>query len=275
MTLPLPPEKTVETLLQSFDPQMIADESMRQVIVILLNHTEQLKTEITALKAENQRLRDENHRLKGEQGKPDIKPQRRQKVEPTNHSSEAERKTKRPHRKGDKNPYLKINREQVVSIPREQLPVDAQFKGYEDVLIQDINLSTDNILFRKQKYYSPSEKRTYTADLPAGYVGQFGPNLKAMVVSLYFGGNMTQGKLLDFLSDIGISISSGQLSNLLIQGHEKITWKSSRSIKPDSPVVLGSTSTKLGHEWGVTTSPVTLSAIRCTASTLLPTKKTD
>lgn len=41
-----------------------------------------------------------------------------------------------------------------------------------------------------------------------------------MVVSLYFGGNMTQGKLLEFLSDIGISISSGQLSNLLIQGHE-------------------------------------------------------
>ena len=31
---------------------------------------------------------------------------------------------------------------------------------------------------------------------------------------------MTQGKLLEFLSDIGISISSGQLSNLLIQGHE-------------------------------------------------------
>ena len=57
MTLPLPSEKTVETLLQTFDPQTIADETMRQVIVILLNHTEQLRTEITALKAENQRLR--------------------------------------------------------------------------------------------------------------------------------------------------------------------------------------------------------------------------
>ncbi len=57
MTLPLPSEKTVETLLQTFDPQTIADESMRQVIVTLLNHTEQLRSEITALKAENQRLR--------------------------------------------------------------------------------------------------------------------------------------------------------------------------------------------------------------------------
>ena len=31
---------------------------------------------------------------------------------------------------------------------------------------------------------------------------------------------MTQGKLLEFLSDIGISISAGQLSNLLIQDHQ-------------------------------------------------------
>ena len=31
---------------------------------------------------------------------------------------------------------------------------------------------------------------------------------------------MTQGKLLEFLSDIGISISAGQLSNLLIKGHQ-------------------------------------------------------
>lgn len=108
------------------------------------------------------------------------------------------------------------------------------FIGYEDVIIQDINLSTDNIRFCKQKYYSPSQKRTYIADLPSGYAGQFGLNLKAMAVSLYFGaeclrgkippqnllGNMTLGKLLDFFRDIGFSFSAGQLSNLLIQGHE-------------------------------------------------------
>jgi len=50
--------------------------------------------------------------------------------------------------------------------------------------------------------------------------GQFGPGLKALVVSQYFQGNMTQGKLLEFLSDIGISICAGQLSNLLIKDHK-------------------------------------------------------
>jgi len=49
------------------------------------------------------------------------------------------------------------------------LPVDAEFKGYEEVVVQDIKLTTDNVLFRKQKYYSPSEGKTYLAELPDGY----------------------------------------------------------------------------------------------------------
>jgi len=41
--------------------------------------------------------------------------------------------------------------------------------------------------------------------------------VKALVLSLYYGGNMTQGKLIEFLADVGISMSRGYLSNLLIQ----------------------------------------------------------
>jgi len=52
-----------------------------------------------------------------------------------------------------------------------------------------------------------------------GYEGEFGPGVKALVISLYYGGNMTQGKLLEFLEDIGISMSAGHLSNLLIKNH--------------------------------------------------------
>ena len=85
--------------------------------------------------------------------------------------------------------------------------------------IQDITLTTDNVLFRKQKYYSPSQGKTYLAELPGGYEGEFGPGIKTLVISLYYGGNMTQGKLLEFLEDIGICMSAGYLSNLLIKNH--------------------------------------------------------
>jgi hypothetical protein len=72
------------------------------------------------------------------------------------------------------------------------LPQDAQFKGYEEVIVQDISLKTDNVLFRKQKYYSPQTGKTYLAELPLGYDGEFGPGVKALVISLDYGGNMTQ-----------------------------------------------------------------------------------
>ncbi|MEG4507052.1 hypothetical protein QUA81_25690 [Microcoleus sp. F6_B4] len=75
-------------------------------------------------------------------------------------------------------------------------------------------MATDNILCRKQKYYSPSVGKTYVAELPLGYEGEFGLGIKALIISLYCGGNIIQGKLLDFLADIGISIWAGYLSNL-------------------------------------------------------------
>ena len=63
----------------------------------------------------------------------------------------------------------------------------------------------------------PHEGKTYLAKLPEGYEGEFGSGIKALIISLYYGGNMTQAKLLEFLEDIGISISCGQVSNLLIK----------------------------------------------------------
>jgi hypothetical protein len=169
------------------------------------------------LELENQRLKDENNRLKGEQGKPDIKA--KSKGFRSEHSSEKERKRPKKHSKGSKNDPIKIDREEILEYPQDQLPSDAEFKGYEQVIIQDISLATDNILFRKQKYYSPSVRKTYVAELPLGYEGEFGPGIKALIISLYYGGNMTQGKLLEFLADLDISISAGYLSNLLIKNH--------------------------------------------------------
>lgn len=190
---------------------------MRQTVELLLNLIEQLQLKVKDLESENQRLKDENNRLKGEQGKPDIKAN--SKGFKSQHSSEKERKTPLKHKKGSKNATIKIDRSEILEYPTDQLPADAEFKGYEQVIIQDISLATDNILFRKQKYYSPSLRKTYVAELPLGYEGEFGPGIKALIISLYYGGNMTQGKLLDFLADLGISMSAGYLSNLLIKNH--------------------------------------------------------
>ncbi len=193
----------------------------RRAIVQLFNLIEDLQTTIHQLQEENQRLRDENNRLKGEQGKPDIKPNK----PPTppvssDHSSEAERRKPQAWHKAPKLDRIPINREETVRVDPALLPADAQFKGYEDVVVQDIVIQTDNILFHKEKYYSSSAQKTYQADLPPGYRGQFGPGIKALALVQYHACNVAEPKLLEFFRNVGIVISAGQLSNLLIKGQE-------------------------------------------------------
>jgi hypothetical protein len=79
---------------------------------------------------------------------------------------------------------------------------------------------TDNIRFLKEKYYAPSTDKTYLADLPRGYDGQFGPGLKALTLVLYFGGQMSEPKILDLFHNVGVQISDGQLSNFLIKDQD-------------------------------------------------------
>jgi hypothetical protein len=102
----------------------------------------------------------------------------------------------------------------------KQLPADAEYKGYETVVVQDIQVKTENVLFRKEKYYSASRHKTYLAQLPPGYGGQFGPGIKSLILTLYFGVGTSEPKIREFLVNVGVQISKGEVSNLLIQKQE-------------------------------------------------------
>jgi hypothetical protein len=207
-------------MLDKIDLNTIQDENARELIRQLLNLVEKLSADLRDAQVENQRLRDENNRLKGEQGKPKIKGNT-PKLPPTNHSSENERHKSRQRHKKSKKAEIQIDRGQVVEVDPSVLPKDARFKGYEDVVVQDILLQTDNIRFYKQKYYSASTRKTYLAELPRGYEGQFGPGIKAMTLVFYYGIGTSEPKILEFFENVGIHISAGEISNLLIKKQER------------------------------------------------------
>jgi len=210
-------------MLEKFNPHLIQTiEGAREALVHLLNLVEEMKQENLMLRETIQNLRDENNRLKGEQGKPKIKASKKS----GDHSSEKERKAGQNPRKRHKRKRLsevKIDREEYLDVEKERLPSDAKFQGYDRVLVQDLRLETDNVLFHQARYYSAQAGKNYTASLPPGYVGQFGPRLRSLVISLYYAANMSEPKIIEFLKQLGVNISKGKISSLLTK--ETTLWQ--------------------------------------------------
>ncbi|MCI0526424.1 MAG: transposase [Nitrospira sp.] len=209
-------------MLEDFDLNKLQDlDQARQCIIRLLNLVEELVAENRALRAENQELRDEINRLKGEQGKPSIQPNRKpESVASGDHSSESERHKPKSWKKGSKVDQIRIDREEVLQVEPGILPADAEFKGYEAVVVQDVRIQTDNVRFLKEKFYSAREHRTYLAQMPGGYSGEFGPGIRCLVLVWYFACQMTEPKIVELLDNVGVKISEGEISNLLIKDQE-------------------------------------------------------
>lgn len=204
--------------------EAIPDEATRAAVLRLLNLVEQLHAENGALRAENQRLRDEIHRLKGEQGRPQFpanRSSRPPRTPPPDHSSEEERREPKPWQKGPKRHRILIDRIQPLRVDRALLPPDAQFKGYDPVVVQDLVLRTDTVLFLKELFYSPSQHTTFRAEMPAGYTGQFGPGVRTLALALAYGAHVSEQQIHTLFTDAGIAISAGEVSAFLIGGHER------------------------------------------------------
>lgn len=219
------------------DLKKVEDSSTQKMLSGLLNLIEQLATENEALKEENQKLKDENNRLKGEQGKPDIKGKNNknnssdisseEERHPTNNKSDSDKEEedlppkKRKRKRDRKLPRISIDREEICPVNLSELPDDAIFKDYEDVVIQDIKIETDNVKYRREVYYSPSKKKSYRGKLPEGIEGhgEYGIGVRSLIPLLKSECNMTEPCLLDFFENFGIIISKTYISTQWTTGY--------------------------------------------------------
>ncbi|MCP4049502.1 MAG: hypothetical protein GY730_02195, partial [bacterium] len=93
---------------------------------------------------------------------------------------------------------IPIDREVKCSVDKNQLPEDAKSKGHENKVVQDIIIKTDNIVFTRESYYSPSQNKTYLGEIPKGYEGGYGSNIKSQIVIFKYVNNMSIPKIGDF-----------------------------------------------------------------------------
>src|SRR6266567_1196069 len=204
----------VDQILQNIDLASIQDERARKCIGLLLNLVESLTADLRKAQAEILYLRQKRGGKGGggETSRPTPRSSEKQRAEPPEASKSG---------KGSKLDRIRIDREEVLKVDRAALPADAEFKGYEAVVVQELRIGTDNVRFRKEKYYAASSGKTYLASLPQGYAGEFGPNLKSLCLLFAHLCNMTEPKIAALLENVGILISDGQISKLLTSAEEQ------------------------------------------------------
>jgi len=108
-------------------------------------------------------------------------------------------------------------------------------KVIKDEVVQDIIIKTENVKYRREVYYSPSQKKYYYGQLPVEVKGkgEFGPGIRTLIPVLKSECNMSEPKIKGFLENFGVEISQPYISSLWtdkqeIFHHEKfivLDWK--------------------------------------------------
>lgn len=161
-----------------------------------------------------QLLKDEIAKLKGEKPKPNIKPS---KLEKKNKKKRGSGKKPRP-RKRPKTKDLEID--ESIPLTPEGLPTESKFKSYQDYVVQDLILANWNIRYRRERWLTPSGDYL-VGELPGDVNGHFGSTLISFVLYQHYGCCVTQPLILEQLHELGVQISSGQLSNILIENKDE------------------------------------------------------
>jgi hypothetical protein len=176
---------------------------------------EKVNFALTQLKAEHQAVKDELARLKNLPPRPPHKPSGMDKATDRSGSEGGDgprpKGEKSSRRRGSQLDKLTIDATVVV---RAKAPAGSRHKGYEEIVVQDLNLSPRVTRYRRERWQTPDGK-TIIAELDSGIVGGYGPNLHRFVLVLHFSGQVTCERIVALLNGMGVMISKRQVVRLL------------------------------------------------------------
>ncbi len=129
--------------------------------------------------------------------------------------------------RGTKRDKLQVTREvKLKAAP----PPGARFRGYEDVLVQDLKISVEVVRYRRERWETAEGERIVAA-MPAGIMGGFGPELRRFIAAGHFQGQVTSERLMALLNGMGLEISKRQVVRLLSQGLEDLVEEDEAVLK--------------------------------------------
>jgi hypothetical protein len=147
-------------------------------------------------------------RLKGLKGRPRLKPSGMEQA--------SSPKPARPRRRGRSHQTRIAIDDQVLTV---SVPAGSRFKGYEDYVVQELEIRPRVIRYRRARWLTP-DGRTVVAPLPSGISGHFGPNLRRFVLAQCHQGQVTVPRLMAQLRDFGLAVSKRQVVRLLTAKQE-------------------------------------------------------
>src|SRR5882762_6280785 len=175
---------------------------------------EKLGFALKELKAEHQAVKDELARLKNLPPRPPQKPSGMDKATDRGGSGSGDKSPageKSSRRRGSQLDKLTIGATVVVTA---KAPAGSRRKGYEEIVVQDLSLSPQVTLYRRERWETPEGERII-AELDPGIVGGYGPNLHRFVLALHFSGQVTCERIVALLNGMGVRISKRQVVRLL------------------------------------------------------------
>ena len=193
------------------------DFDLRRVVAALVERCDRLAGENEELKVENEALRDEIRRLKGLPPRPKFKP-KPSGMEKSTQPEPAKGRKRVMRRRGPVKPKLEVTREVRL---KAKAPAGSRFKGYEDILVQDLRLDVEVVRYRREIWQTAAGERV-VAGLPAGVMGGFGPEVRRFIAAGHFQGQVTSERLTSLLSGMGLAISKRQVVRLLSDGLEDL-----------------------------------------------------
>jgi len=200
-----------------FSIPMIPEAERTLLVTMLLGLIEQLAERVQKQEEEIAHLKDEVRVLKGQKKRPHFKPSNMDE-ERDKRQSDADRAEEDARRPGSdkrsKTAELVIHDEQIIQ-PSRRIPKGSRFKGYRDVVIQDLLIRAHNTRYRLARWLTPRGEYV-TGELPAHLAEHhFGVTLRSYLLYQHHHCQVTQALLREQLREWGIDISSGAIDALL------------------------------------------------------------